>query len=87
MRVKPRASAILLAILAVLILCAATRPDSGPDQIPSDLAGQIQRVENGIPPIPISDSAPALRLSLEQLMQTYKVPGLSIAVIDNFKIA
>ena len=87
MRVKPRASALLLTILAVLILCAATRPDSGPDQISSDLAAQIQRVENGIPPIPISDSAPPLRQSLEQLMRAYKVPGLSVAVIDNFKIA
>jgi CubicO group peptidase (beta-lactamase class C family) len=87
MRVKPIASALLLSILAVLILCAATRSGSRPDQGSSELAGQIQRVENGIPPIPISDGQPPLRLNLKQLMQTYRVPGLSIAVIDNFKIA
>jgi CubicO group peptidase (beta-lactamase class C family) len=46
----------------------------------------MQRVEDGIPAIPISGTEP-LRLDLEQLMQLYKVPGLSVAVIDNFKIA
>jgi len=82
-----RTSVLLLAVPVVLIVCAATQPGSRSDRVSSELAARIQRVENGIPPIPISDSAPPLRLSLEQLMQTYKVPGLSIAVIDNFKIA
>lgn len=47
----------------------------------------MQRVENGIPPIPISGTEPPLQLNLEKLMQLYKCPGLSVAVIDNFKIA
>ena len=80
-------AALLLAAPVVLILCAATQASSGPDQVSSELAARIQRVENGIPPIPISDAGPPLQLNLEQLMQTYKVPGLSVAVIDNFKIA
>jgi CubicO group peptidase (beta-lactamase class C family) len=88
MQARPSTTSVpFLAASVILILCAATRPDSRPDQASSELAAQIRRVENGIPPIPISDSAPPLRLSLEQLMQTYKVPGLSLAVIDNFKIA
>ena len=82
-----RTSVVLLAVPVVLVLCAATQPSSRPDKVSSELAGHIQRVENGIPPIPISDTGPPLRLNLEQLMQTYKVPGLSVAVIDNFKIA
>jgi CubicO group peptidase (beta-lactamase class C family) len=71
----------------VLILSAAARPNPKPAQTSSELAARIQRVENGIPPIPFSDTEPPLQLSLEQLMPLYKVPGLSIAVIDNFKIA
>jgi CubicO group peptidase (beta-lactamase class C family) len=53
----------------------------------SDLAARIQRVENGIPPIPLSDAEPPTPLNIEKLMQLYKCPGLSVAVIDNFKIA
>ncbi|MFZ1008917.1 MAG: serine hydrolase [Candidatus Sulfotelmatobacter sp.] len=88
MQVKPtRASVLLSAVPVVLILCAATQPNSRPDAVSSELAARIQRVENGIPPIPISDAGPPLQLNLEQLMQTYKVLGLSVAVIDNFKIA
>ncbi len=87
MQDKPRSFLLLLAIPVALILCAATQPGSSSDQVSSELAARIQRVENGIPPIPISDAGPPLQLNLEQLMQTYKVPGLSVAVIDNFKIA
>ena len=82
-----KTAVLLLAATALLILCAATRPGSGSSQVSSQLAARIQRVENGIPPISFSDAAPPLQLSLEQLMQLYKVPGLSVAVIDNFKIA
>jgi CubicO group peptidase (beta-lactamase class C family) len=77
----------LSAIALVLILSGAAWPSPKPAQTSSDLAARIQRVENGIPPIPYSDTEPPLQLSLEQLMQLYKVPGLSVAVIDNFKIA
>jgi CubicO group peptidase (beta-lactamase class C family) len=82
-----KTSILLLAVPVVLILCVAAQPSSSPDQVSSELAARIQRIENGIPPIPFSNAGPPLQLNLEQLMQTYKVPGLSIAVIDNFKIA
>jgi CubicO group peptidase (beta-lactamase class C family) len=77
----------LSAVALVLILCAATRPNPKTEQTSSELAARIQRVENGIPPIPFSDTEPPLHLTLEQLMQIYKVPGLSVAVVDNFQIA
>jgi CubicO group peptidase (beta-lactamase class C family) len=76
----------LSAIALALILCAAAL-NSKAQQSPSELAARIQRVENGIPPIPFSDTEPPLQLNIEQLMQLYKAPGLSVAVIDNFKIA
>jgi CubicO group peptidase (beta-lactamase class C family) len=35
---------------------------------------------------PIGENEPPLRLNIVKLMEIYKVPGLSIAVIDNFRI-
>jgi CubicO group peptidase (beta-lactamase class C family) len=35
----------------------------------------------------MGDKEPPLRMNLSQLMEAYKVPGLSIAVIDDFKIS
>lgn len=88
MRSRPsRLFVPLSAIALVLILCAAARPNPKPAQTSSELDARIQRVENGIPPFPFSDAEPPTRLSIEQLMQLYKVPGLSVAVVDNFKIA
>jgi CubicO group peptidase (beta-lactamase class C family) len=47
---------------------------------------RIQRIEKGLPPLLIG-TEPPIELTLQKLMQLYKVPGLSIAVIDNFEIA
>lgn len=48
---------------------------------------RIHRVETGIPPIPTPGSVAPLQLDIPKLMEIYKVPGLSMAVIDNYKIA
>ncbi|HEY6971027.1 MAG TPA: serine hydrolase [Candidatus Angelobacter sp.] len=48
---------------------------------------RIRRVETGIPPIPTPDKAAPLQLDIPKLMEVFKVPGLSVAVIDNYKIA
>ncbi|HEY6253903.1 MAG TPA: serine hydrolase [Candidatus Angelobacter sp.] len=48
-------------------------------------AERIHRVESGLASIPTKNGP--LQLDLPQLMETFKVPGLSIAVIDNYKIA
>jgi CubicO group peptidase (beta-lactamase class C family) len=75
-----------LSVSFVLVFCAAAQPNPKADQNSSQIA-RIRHVENGIPPISFSDAEPPLRPNLEQLMQLYKVPGLSVAVVDNFKIA
>ncbi|MEO5820677.1 MAG: serine hydrolase, partial [Vicinamibacteraceae bacterium] len=49
-------------------------------------AERLARVEEGLPPIEIDGAAP-LRLTLRQLMETYQVPGLSIAVFDGHALA
>jgi CubicO group peptidase (beta-lactamase class C family) len=73
---------VLLTFALTLTISAAAQ--SKPD---TDTAARIQRVENGIPPIPLSDAEPPMALNITKLMQLYNCPGLSVAVIDNFKIA
>src|SRR5207245_1227479 len=47
---------------------------------------RIRQIEATAVDIPMGDKEP-LRLNLAQLMELYKVPALSIAVIEDFKIA
>jgi CubicO group peptidase (beta-lactamase class C family) len=77
----------ITALLVVTASCLAADPSKSNSTRDPKLSARIQRVENGIPPIVVSDNDPPLQLNIEKLMQLYKVPGLSIAVIDNFKIA
>ena len=76
-----------LIIIAVLVAAssAASAPQSNSDD--TQVSAQVQRFENGIPPIPLGANEPPLQLNLQKLMELYKVPAVSIAVIDNFKIA
>lgn len=61
-------------------------PDSKSDQNASDLNARIQRVEEGIPSISLGDGELPLQLDVRRLMELYKVPALSVAVVDNFKL-
>jgi len=47
---------------------------------------RMARIEQGIEPIQVGDEAP-IKLDLAALMKLYKDPGLSVAVIDGFKLA
>ncbi|MCI0691639.1 serine hydrolase [candidate division KSB1 bacterium] len=51
----------------------------------SDLESRIQRVETGLLPAVLVKGDPTW--TMQERMQHYKVPGVSIAVIENFKIA
>jgi len=50
----------------------------------SDLQSKIRRVEQGLLPQVLVKGDPAW--TIEERMQHYKIPGVSIAVINNFKI-
>ena len=50
------------------------------------LAERIERVEKGFHPILLDRNESPFELTVQKLMQMYRVPGLSVAVIDNFKI-
>jgi CubicO group peptidase (beta-lactamase class C family) len=87
MKSKPSRSVLVTCVTGIfLIASAAGLPKPQPEPADPQLAARIQRVENGIPPISLGQSEPLLRLNLPELMKIYKVPGLSVAVIDNFKI-
>jgi len=49
-------------------------------------SARLQRVESMAVELPAVPGETPLRLSLAELMKAYNVPGLSIAVIENFKI-
>jgi CubicO group peptidase (beta-lactamase class C family) len=76
---------LVAVVMPVVSAFAQPKPQSGDKH--SDLSARIQRVENSIPPIPLSATDPATPLNIERLMELYKCPGLSVAVIDDFKIA
>jgi len=83
----PRNVVLTCALVVSLLASGAALPKPQPETPDPQLAARIQRVENGIPPISLGENEPPLQLNLEELMKIYKVPGLSVAVIDNFKIA
>jgi len=53
---------------------------------PADNAEQIRRIEQSAAVVPQAEGKPPITLSLLDLMEEFKVPGLGIAVIDNFQV-
>jgi CubicO group peptidase (beta-lactamase class C family) len=95
-RKRVRQAAILMA-LAAGCACRATRAcgqgataeaKSATDAEAKAAVQQerIRKIEAIAVDIPMGEKEPPLRLSLTQLMELYKAPALSIAVIDDFKI-
>jgi len=72
-----------------LLLCVAS---AIPAQESKDVAkkddaeARQERVENGIAPLELGGAQPAAKLSLEDLMKAFHDPGLTVAVIDGYKI-
>lgn len=50
-------------------------------------AARIESIARGIEPLEGAKGEPPVRLDIEKLMKLYNVPGLSVAVIDGYKIA
>jgi CubicO group peptidase (beta-lactamase class C family) len=77
----------------VFVLCSAvhivaqTKPSADSSQKASDQEGRIHRVEATLVDFPMGEGQTPLRMDLLELMKTYNVPGLSVAVIDDYKIA
>lgn len=77
-----------VALIALMLGFGAPNaaPQSGP-AASSRQEARIQRIEALVLDLPMGEKEPPLRLNLAQAMQVYNVPGLSIAVIDNYQIA
>ena len=77
-----RDSASVVAVLIVFLLVSnsAFAQKNSVDE-------RIRRIEANVASIPMAEGQPPLQLNLQQMMETLKVPGVSVAVIDNFKIA
>jgi CubicO group peptidase (beta-lactamase class C family) len=52
----------------------------------SAIAADLRAIEAKVVDLPLGDGEAPLRLNLQELMKVYKVPALSVAVVDDFKI-
>jgi hypothetical protein len=73
-------AALLAAMFVGVVpqLCAQTKA--------ADHEEHIQRIEAKAVDVPLQANEPPLQLSLKKLMELYKIPALSIALIENYKI-
>ena len=85
-----RTTGIALAVaLAACIAPAASGQSTstpGKSNPPASDAERIRRIEENTAVVPQGANKPPITLSLQDLMEKFKVPGLSIAVIDNFQV-
>src|SRR5882724_9418557 len=77
---------LVLALAIFGMPCASRGQEAKPK--PSDgVKSRQERIENGIQPVELGNGQEPAKLSLAELMQLYKGPGLTVAVIDGYKIA
>lgn len=69
-----------LSTISILVLFLAS-------SVIAEDPARIRRIESQAVPVSPGAASDPLRLSIDTLMRLYKVPALSIAVIDGFKIA
>ena len=75
---------IKLALLINLVFAPLAPVPHATPRAQNDLASRIRRVEHGLlPPVQVRGDA---GWTIEERMKHYKVPGLSVAVINNFKV-
>lgn len=84
----PRKHQRILSFLIVFIFALFLISAIGCKSSNAELEAQIQRIENGLIAQPgiVLKGHPIQKTSLAERISAYKVPGVSIAVIDNFKI-
>jgi CubicO group peptidase (beta-lactamase class C family) len=67
-------------LLSLTFLAACATADAPANDI------HLAAIENGMPEIPLTGEAP-LRLTLSQWMEALAIPGISVAVIDDYQVA
>lgn len=89
MKVLSSKTAVLAFVAAVLCIStdAYGQGAKSESKATEDLKARQERVENGIEPVELGKGQEPIKLSLVELMKAYNVPALSVAVIDDYKIA
>lgn len=68
-----------MSLICIASCATAETPPTAPDP-------HLAAIENGMPEIPLTGEAP-LRLTFSEWMEALAVPGVSIAVIDDYQVA
>src|SRR5579859_1177921 len=77
----------LVLILAIFGIASSGRGQEAKGKTSDDVKSRQERIENGIQPVELGNGQEPAKLSLAELMKLYKDPGLTVAVIDGYKIA
>ncbi|HWT88124.1 MAG TPA: serine hydrolase [Candidatus Angelobacter sp.] len=77
----------LVLALAIFGMPCASRGQEAKPKPNDDVKLRQERIENGIQPVELGNRQEPAKLSLAELMKLYKDPGLTVAVIDGYKIA
>jgi hypothetical protein len=72
--------------LTAFILLMLVLSSTSPAQSTTDSAARTQRVENGLLPDNVIKGQALPQMKLVDRMKYYEVPGVSIAIINNYKI-
>ena len=78
----------IFSILLLTLILTPAQPPATASASPQELGARIQRVENGLIPNPgiVVKGHPPGQAGLAERMKVYRVPGLSIAVINGYEI-
>lgn len=95
MKRLPLAQPLALSVIFSLLLSAAspkadaqtTKSPRWNEESSGVAAERIRRIESGFAPISLAANEPPVKLNLRQLMEISNVSQLSVAVIDDYKIA
>jgi CubicO group peptidase (beta-lactamase class C family) len=82
----PFIALVLLCTLGSLAAQTSPSSKSAGTAVSTTQQTRIQNIESLVLDIPMGEKEPPLRLTLAQAMAAYNVPGLSVAVIDKYKI-
>jgi CubicO group peptidase (beta-lactamase class C family) len=86
MRTARFVATIALFFSSGLQLVAQTKSSAETFRKPDDQEERIHRVVGSLVDLPMGGGQAPLRMDLLELMKLYNVPGLSVAVIDDYKI-
>jgi CubicO group peptidase (beta-lactamase class C family) len=68
-------------------MCTKTQTTRSIDETPQKNDERARRIENAFALVHLDEDNSPFPVTLEKLMELYRIPGLSVAVIDDFKIA